>query len=360
MTSFHEKAWCAWLGATLTIVFVFDTPVASLVVLGVACVIAGAFAAGTPDARAVRVALIAGVALIGVRIVLFGLTGHTGATTLVRVPAWSLPSAFGGLEFGGRVTAEVLAQAFADGVRLVAILVCIAVFVASVRTHRLVRLLPPFLFEAGLVVTIALVFVPVLLRAARDVREAQRMRGARMRGIVGVRALVGPVLHASVERAMTLAASMEARGFGRAPAPGDARARALLLIGSTCAVAGSSVLLFGRGVGIPFLLAGLVATGAGARSLARGVVRTRLRGSVLDRWDRVLMVVSAGVAVLAAFAGDDPGARWYAYPRLEAPIVDVRVVVLALALIAPLPIARARAATLRARDAARVADEVPA
>src|SRR5205823_6608529 len=73
-----------------------------------------------------------------------------------------------------------------------------------------------------LVVSIAFAFVPGMIRTVRDVRDAQRLRGER-----GLRrlapSLAVPVLGLSLERALLLAESMDARGYGTVAAPASSR-----------------------------------------------------------------------------------------------------------------------------------------
>ncbi|HOA92648.1 MAG TPA: acetate--CoA ligase family protein, partial [Quisquiliibacterium sp.] len=88
----------------------------------------------------------------------------------------------------------------------------------------------PFLHQAGVVSSIALTFVPQLIVSARDIREAQRIRGHRFRGRRDMLPLIVPLLTMALERAIGLAESMESRGFGDGTAEGH-RHRGVLLSG---------------------------------------------------------------------------------------------------------------------------------
>jgi energy-coupling factor transport system permease protein len=67
-----------------------------------------------------------------------------------------------------------------------------------------------------LAVGLATRLVPTLERDAAGFVEALRGRGVQVDGIRGHARLLSPVLSGSLERALSLAESMEARGFGRA------------------------------------------------------------------------------------------------------------------------------------------------
>jgi energy-coupling factor transport system permease protein len=63
------------------------------------------------------------------------------------------------------------------------------------------------------VLTIALTFAPLTVRQLQAIREAQAIRGHRMRGIHDWLPLFLPLLLSGLERALQLAEAMTARGF---------------------------------------------------------------------------------------------------------------------------------------------------
>ncbi|MFN2642584.1 MAG: energy-coupling factor transporter transmembrane component T, partial [Actinomycetota bacterium] len=176
---FNAKAWLAWVVAAGSVVLAVDNPLVTLVALAALGSVAAAFRNTGPDGATYALFLKAGFAFLLVRVILFGLTGHPGDTTLFTLPQVALPRWAGGFALGGRVTGEVVSQQVAEGLKIAAFLACFGVLLSVVETYRIIRLLPRFLFEAGLVVGIALTFVPSLMRSVRDIRDAQRLRGHR-------------------------------------------------------------------------------------------------------------------------------------------------------------------------------------
>ncbi|MBI4728499.1 MAG: hypothetical protein HY775_03240 [Acidobacteria bacterium] len=212
--------------------------------------------------------------------------------------------------------------------------------------------MPRFLAEAGLVVTIGLAFAPSILRSAAEVRDAQRLRGHRARGIRGAVPLVVPVLAGALERAVTLAESMESRGYGRV-ADGlhrdEALARAGVLASLISLATGLGLVVFGRGpLALRWVMLGAAAAGTGAslRALSRLVPRTRFRPERLDGFDGALAAGSVAVAAAVAAAARGPGGRWYAYPSVSWPVLDAGTVALAACVALPVALAAARAARL--------------
>jgi energy-coupling factor transport system permease protein len=134
---------------------------------------------------------------------------------LFRLPSVTPPDWLAGIRIGGPVTAEALVGQLYDGLRLGVLLACVGAANALASPYRLLRALPGALYEAGVVVTVALSFAPQALVSARDVREARRLRGRAVRGPGGLRGVVIPVLEGALTRSVRLAASMDARGYGR-------------------------------------------------------------------------------------------------------------------------------------------------
>lgn len=350
---FHARAWVAWLAAASVFTLSIDNPFAVASALLALGLVAVWFRAPGPEGRSAALFFKIGLVVIAVRVVLFGLTGRPGATTLFTLPSVGFPSWLGGFSIGGRVTGEVVVQQVVEGLRIAAFLACFGVFLSSVRTYRLLRMLPRFLFEAGLVVGIALTFVPSLLRSVQNVRDAQRLRGHRFRGVRSLRPLVLPVLSGALERSLTLAASMESRGFGRATeaTPRDRRAHAVVLLGLATLTASAGLVLAGATpIAIATAVAAFAMTVAGLRTLSHSVRRTRLRAEKLDAWDVALVVTAALLAALTFRARSLQAAHWYAFPVVEWPDADPRLLALGAALAAPVIVAVARAAFYRAAE----------
>lgn len=332
------RAWVLWLASSLSILFLVDHPATDVSVI----LAGGLIAAAAKESSPFRSLLLLGIVFLTVRTVLFGLTGHTGQTILFDVPAVHLPPLLGGATLGGPVTAEVLASSVAEGVRIVAVMACFGAFLTVVEVADLVRLLPRFLFEAGLVTSIAMAFAPQLARSASQIREAQTMRGGRRR----LSPTFVPLLANALDRSISLAESMDSRGYGRAESSIDGRrfwqrvaaASALLLAGSgslwmmrrDSLVAGAAT----------FVVAAILAWSLS--HLNRLVKRTRYRRQRFGHLERSISA-AAGFAVLAALALSQAG--WI--ERFEP--------YRALSLIAPHPLAPiiAAAAALPAIIASR-------
>ena len=341
----HTISWLIWLCAAVLALTLAPGPPYALLALLASALVAAAWGDSAPDGRPFALfARLGAFVLLGyVVFSVITVGGARGQTVLLHLPAMHLPDALGGVVLGGPITAEALALGASRGLVIWALLAAFGAFNSLINHYRLLRLAPRSLFHAGLAVTIAITFVPHLVRASAEIREAQRARGHRFGGLRTWLPLVAPLLAGSLEKSVQLAEALDARGFGRTRP--DERA---LLRQQLAALAG--VLLLGAGAFgwlyygprvAPWSLAA-GALGAGAlvlamRALGALVTRTAYRR---ERWrGRDTLVVGGAVACVAALAAlrasAGLGLVYNPFPRIGWPPFDLRAGVAVLALAAP-------------------------
>ena len=207
--------------------------------------------------------------------------------------------------------------------RLAAILICVGAANTLANPRKLLASLPPALYEVGTAVVIALSLFPQLAESVQRVRRARRLRGEPGKGVRALRRVVIPVLEDALDRSLELAASMDARGYGRAGGLGrrQRRTTGVLLVGG----------LLGLTVGVyafldataprllawPMLLLGVAGAAAGFLSAGRRVRRTRYLPA---RW-HAADLLTAGIGVLVAV-----GMSWVATARPDVAIPDLSTV----------------------------------
>jgi energy-coupling factor transport system permease protein len=346
----HPAAWWAWAGALAVAAVKTTNPLLLALLAAAVGFVVAARRSSAPWSRSFGTFLRIGGAVIVIRVgvqVLFGirLPGHR----LFALPRLPLPHWAAGVSVGGPVTLESVLTASYEGLRLAVILLCFGAANALASPYRLLRCLPAVLYEAGVAVTVALAFAPEAVMAAGDIREARRLRGRPTRGVAGLRGLAVPVLQTALDRSLELAASMDARGYGRrVAAPGGARrwaglATAAGLLGVAAGTYGLLDPSSPRALGLPVLAVGSALLAAAVVTRGRRSPRTRYRP---DPWARAEWLVAlAGLAALAAFVaggwlghGDlHPATFPLETPRLAAlPVLGI-VIALLPAQVAPRP-----------------------
>jgi energy-coupling factor transport system permease protein len=261
--------------------------------LGTAWIIYTALGRATPIGSSWGSFVKLGIFLFALAIPFNALSIHIGQIVLFRLPeSWPI--------IGGPITLEAIIAGAVSGLTLLTILVVFAAFNAVVDHYQLLRATPSFLFQAGAVISIAITFVPQMVLSAREIRQAQRIRGHRFRGLRDLLPLVIPLLANSLERSIQLAETMEARGFGSAMSP-PTRQRAVLgqlglLAALVGVLVGLSLLAFyqqGRVWGWLLIGAGVSGVLAFFGFHGRQVQRTRYRRQVWRARDTVVVIASA-------------------------------------------------------------------
>ncbi|WP_051717209.1 CbiQ family ECF transporter T component [Streptomyces megasporus] len=352
----HAGAWWLWALGLATAASRTTNPLLLALIVAVTGYVVAARRTDAPWARSYAAFLKLALLVLAVRMVFTTLLGSPipGTVVLFTLPEIPLPEWAQGVRLGGRVTAEGLVFSLYEGLKLATILVCLGAANALANPARLLKSLPAALYEAGLAVVVAMTFAPHLVADVRRLRAARRLRGRDDKGVRAVLRIGLPVLEGALERSVALAASMDARGYGRtARVPAAVRrTTAVLTLGGLLGVcAGTYGLLASEGAahGLPVLLLGLAAALGGLWLGGRRSVRSRYRP---DRWGARAWLVSASGAVVAAAviraaAGVPEALRPSVTPLTvpELPLWPAAAVLIGLlpALVAPVPDAPAGA-----------------
>ncbi|MET9252856.1 CbiQ family ECF transporter T component [Streptomyces sp. NPDC003717] len=330
-TPLHPGAWWLWALSLGTAATRTTNPLLLALLVAVSTYVVVARRPQTPWARSYSAFAKLALTVIAVRLAFTALLGSPipGTHTLLTLPEVPLPAWAQGIRLGGRVTAEGLAFALYDAMKLAALLLCVGAANALANPTRLLKSLPGALYEAGVAVVVALTFAPNLIADVHRLRAARRLRGRPDKGVRGLLQVGLPVLEGALERSVALAAAMDARGYGRtAQVPARVRrlTTGLTLTGLLGVCAGTYGLLTAAGgtYGVPVLLAGLAAACAGLWLGGRRSLRTRYRP---DRWDaRAWLVTGSGVAVAALMflaGARDPAALHPGVVPLTAPALPL-------------------------------------
>jgi energy-coupling factor transport system permease protein len=314
--TYHPVAWLAWLVAAALPALSTRNPLYLALALIAVSVTYAALGRNNTLAQSWSAFVRFGVFLWLFTIPFTALTAHYGTIVLFSLPeAWPI--------IGGPITLESILFGLTGGLALITLLMAFATFNVAVDQARLLRMTPGFVYQTGVVAGIAVAFVPQMVRSWQLIREAQQVRGHKVRGIRDLLPLIMPLLVTGLERAMQLAESMEARGFGGQGIGGTRRQN----------LVNQSAILFGLGA-VGFGLAGIgfwrEARWAASGLLVMGVAllmwsfwdqgrrihRTRYHRWTWNRLDRIVLATSlvAGLGWLAAWIGQPRWLYYYPYP----------------------------------------------
>ena len=345
----HPVAWWLWALGLATAATFTTNPYLLLLLIGVACLAVAARRSTQPWADSFRLYLWLGVVIVVVRVLFRILVGGgDGGRVLLDLPSIPLPDWTLGLRLLGPVTQESLLAGLYDGLRLAAIVICVGSANALANPKRLLRSVPPALYEVGSALVVAVTVLPQLADSVRRVRAAQTLRGGDTGRVRGLRRVLVPVLEDALERSLALAAGMDTRGYGRSSGatPRERRTTGgLMLLGlvAVClGVYGALDRTTPAWLGRPMLLLGVVVSIVAVRLAGRRVPRSRYRP---DRWRwPELVVASSGILVGAAGWWMSRHQLTVAYPSLTVgPTVSLLALVaaagaLAGALCSPRPV----------------------
>jgi energy-coupling factor transport system permease protein len=339
----HPGVWLLWLVTAIVALSVTRNPIYLLLIL--AC-IAGVVRTlrAVADTPALPLSLARVALLIIFTSALFNLvTAHFGQTVLFRLPA-AIPL------LGGPYTLEALVFGIINGLVLAGFLGAFTVLTMALPTHALIRLIPRAFYPVAVVISIAVAFVPATLSQFQQIREAQLVRGHRVRGLRDWLPLFMPLLVGGMERAFQLAEAMTARGFGTLGAEataGDDRlqpssavsSRWLLVLGLAALLTGLLLrLMWGQATaGMAGIALGTVLVVTALWLQGRTVKRTIYR---TQRWTGRDWALTAGVTV--TFAGyvllpriSSVSLGYSPYPKLALPPFSPVIALATLGLAAP-------------------------
>ena len=299
---------------------------------------------GRPEASSWQTLVRIALALALLIIPFNALGSHAGRHVLFSLPSgWPL--------IGGPITLEAIIWGACGALSLVTLIVLFATFNLQMGQAQMLRLTPAFIYEAGLIISIALTFVPQLVLSAQEIREAQLVRGHRMRRIRDLLPFFVSLLTTGLERSFQLAESMEARGFGNvreARPRSDLLLKALTLLSLAGMLSGFFVLTYldsWRAIGTAIALLSVALLLGVFWAQGKRLRRTRYRHEQWTWRDGIVLSCAAIVALALVLARvGDPGALLYDPYSGLLPSFRPWLGIALLALVAPVAVRLSRPA----------------
>lgn len=297
----HPLAWWAWAIGLAAYASFLTNPWLLLLVIAVAGLVVAARRGSQPWSRSFRLYVAMGVAIVLVRVVFRIVLGGTQGRVLLDLPTIPLPHWVLGIRLLGPLTRDALLAGLYDGLRLAAIVIAVGAANSLANPKRLLRSVPPALYEIGTALVVAVTVLPQLADSVQRVRRAQQLRAGDTRRIGRLRRFLVPVLEDALERSLALAAGMDTRGYGRS---GSATTRERRLTGTLMLLAllGLCAGTYGvldatapRWLATPMVILGLALAGVALVVAGRRVERSVYRPDPW-RWPETVVALT-GLAV---------------------------------------------------------------
>ena len=202
----NSKAWIIWLITNMAFIISNRNPIYLAIIL------AGLLFLGRKLAQKMgRLSwLLNNIRFLGTMILLSAVINslfiHQGNSVIFTFPeSWLL--------IGGKITFESLLFGVINGLVIGSLYIAFNIFNLALSIKQITGLIPKIFHPIAITITIALTFFPSIQQRAREIKEAQIIRGNQMKRIVDWLPLLLPLLITSLENAFLLSESMSARGY---------------------------------------------------------------------------------------------------------------------------------------------------
>ena len=213
--SLHPLTWWIWAVVLAISVIRFDSPVFTVTCVGAVAVVVFLNRDDAPWGKSFNWTLKISLWILMIRTIIGVLIGvPIPGTTLFTLPKVPLPDWMPGIRIGGAVTLERISSALTEGIVICGIIIIFGAAASLTSPHRLLRVMPVYIYEFAITVVIATSVLPQLVSSVARIRQAQMLRGQSLKGFASWRRVAIPVLEESLARSLDLAAAMDSRGYG--------------------------------------------------------------------------------------------------------------------------------------------------
>jgi energy-coupling factor transport system permease protein len=316
----HSIAWMIWLLVVMVFILSTRNPVYLCLILVGLLILGQRLAREKKIKNWVLANLRFLLAMILLSMLINGIFSHVGQTILFTIPQkWPL--------IGGNFTVESLVYGAINGLVIGALYILFNVINLALSIKQLTRLIPRAFHPIAMMVTISLTFFPSIQKRAREIKEAQMIRGNPMKKIVDWLPIFIPLLVTSLENAFLLAESMTTRGFHQPidlKAPGNLIS---LILGAFFVFSGWILHLFNYP---RYLSAPLFVIGFGLILLMLITVgkHSKITRYHLEEWKPMDIMITIVIVLYLAFfiylrwVDGMPSLNYSPYPYLSIPVLQ--------------------------------------
>ena len=317
----HLRSWLLWVASIAAVTLTTRNPLYLALTLMIVQIVSTQVAKANGGAAPTWWLRFA-VFVVPISALFNAISVHFGDTVLFTIPG-NIPL------LSGIVTLEGLVYGALNGALITVVIAVFAVFNLAIPAYQLVRSTPRTFQSMGITVGIALSFIPQSARRLKEVREAQSVRGHRVRGLRDWLPLWLPLLIGGLEQSTQLSEAMVARGFGAIQdRTTSLRTRALFAAGLCLVLIGWLIGFVVRDIGAAstvLMLLGALLVFAGLWFSGRAVPHSVYNPQHFTVIDGLCAVSSIVIAVLLLVPNpiiSQQSLLYYPYPHLTAPLFD--------------------------------------
>jgi len=260
---------------------------------------------------------------------------HQGNMVIFNLPErWLL--------IGGKITFESLVFGVINGLVIGSLYIAFNIFNLALSIKQITRLIPKIFHPVAIMISIALTFFPSVQQRAREIKEAQMIRGNQMKRIVDWLPLMLPLLITSLENAFLLSESMTARGYHTHPKSySELRITFPIIIATFIIFSGWILRLYDYPQVISMILYS-TATLIIFFSLYFANRKLKITYYHQESWQKfdivpaVLLIVTLAAWTSLQISGNLSSASYSPYPNLSRPLIQFSGIALSFSSILPL------------------------
>ena len=312
-----SQAWIVWLLAASILTLITRNPLYLLIILLAARLVDLVCGSRSQVVRLsfwrLALVILAFSTLFNVLLV------HIGETVLLTLPP-TIPLV------GGPLTLEAALFGAFNALILITLLAIFLAFNRLVSTSDLVAMAPRAFANIGIVVLIAVSYIPETMQQLERIREAQAIRGHQVHGLRDWRPILIPLLIGGLERSMHVAETMVARGYGSTrDQPLSSATRSGVFLGMLLLFSGWLLSFWQVRPGWMVLITGAAVLLATIYRQNQQIKRSRYtvtRWQLTDYLVVILSIVPVALALLPIPGIDQQTLVYSPYPVFAAPAFD--------------------------------------
>lgn len=339
----NTKTWLIWALNFFLIITLTKNPFYLLIIFLIILLVNISCRLPSSESQIWKIVIYLGLIFIGFSIIFNTLTVHFGETVLYRFPESFNRLFLIGPIIGGKITLEALIYGFLQGFVFFNLLFLFSSFNQVINRYELIRLVPKFMHSIGIVISLAFAFIPQTITCFKEVKEAQMIRGVNfeikgmIKRISNFLSILLPVIIIGIEKAVTLAESMESRAYGNTQKKEGLGEKLGFIFSLILFLTGFFLMMLKVNYWFFFMIGGLILIFITLIKISSDIKVTRYKREKWQSKDIIVVIVStlAGLFFLWLNFYNVNILTFNPYPKVDFPDINIFVMIILLFMIIP-------------------------